>query len=92
MARRRSQTTCRYVRATLAVATADGHVPDTRRNEFGPRYCVSAGPGRSLAGGRYWVRTSDLFGVNEARYHCANRPCSSSVARRTEVETGFEPV
>ena len=22
---------------------------------------------------RYWVRTSDLFGVNEARYHCANR-------------------
>ncbi len=25
--------------------------------------------------GRYWVRTSDLFGVNEARYHCANRPC-----------------
>src|SRR5680860_905933 len=25
-------------------------------------------------GGRYWVRTSDLFGVNEARYHCANRP------------------
>src|SRR4051794_11365496 len=24
--------------------------------------------------GRYWVRTSDLFGVNEARYHCANRP------------------
>ena len=27
-----------------------------------------------LLGGRYWVRTSDLFGVNEARYHCANRP------------------
>ena len=27
-------------------------------------------------GGRYWVRTSDLFGVNEARYHCANRPKS----------------
>ena len=25
-------------------------------------------------GGRYWARTSDLFGVNEARYHCANRP------------------
>jgi hypothetical protein len=38
------------------------------------------GPPRSrsgtdhLLGGRYWVRTSDLFGVNEARYHCANRP------------------
>ena len=28
-------------------------------------------------GGRYWVRTSDLFGVNEARYHCANRPGAS---------------
>ena len=27
-----------------------------------------------MRGGRYWVRTSDLFGVNEARYHCANRP------------------
>ena len=27
-----------------------------------------------VLGGRYWVRTSDLFGVNEARYHCANRP------------------
>lgn len=33
-------------------------------------------PGRNgpFIGGRYWVRTSDLFGVNEARYHCANRP------------------
>jgi hypothetical protein len=28
----------------------------------------------NFLGGRYWVRTSDLFGVNEARYHCANRP------------------
>jgi hypothetical protein len=28
--------------------------------------------------GRYWVRTSDLFGVNEARYHCANRPLSDA--------------
>ena len=24
--------------------------------------------------GRYWFRTSDLFRVKEARYHCANRP------------------
>ena len=24
--------------------------------------------------GRYWVRTSDLFRVKEARYPCANRP------------------
>src|SRR4051794_17082587 len=29
---------------------------------------------RRVRGGRYWVRTSALFGVNEARYHCANRP------------------
>ena len=28
---------------------------------------------RKVEGGRYWVRTSDLFGVNEARYCCANR-------------------
>jgi hypothetical protein len=33
------------------------------------------GQGAGSCGGRYWVRTSDLFGVNEARYHCANRPC-----------------
>ena len=38
-------------------------------------------------GGRYWVRTSDLFRVREARYHCANRP-----ALKLEVKTGFEPV
>ena len=38
-------------------------------------------------GGRYWVRTSDLFRVREARYHCANRPFSW-----LEVKTGFEPV
>ena len=38
-------------------------------------------------GGRYWVRTSDLFRVREARYHCANRP-----ALVLEVKTGFEPV
>ena len=36
--------------------------------------------------GRHWVRTSDLFRVREARYHCASRP------RLFEVETGFEPV
>ena len=41
-------------------------------------------------GGRYWVRTSDLFRVKEARYHCANRPRDTQGAR--EVETGFEPV
>lgn len=35
-----------------------------------------------MAGGRYWVRTSDLFGVNEARYHCANRPRWTTVPHR----------
>ena len=29
---------------------------------------------QGFLGGRYWVRTSDLFRVKEARYHCANRP------------------
>ena len=38
------------------------------------------GVGRELCGGRYWVRTSDLFGVNEARYHCANRPRTATLA------------
>ena len=38
------------------------------------------GPGKHLCGGRYWVRTSDLFGVNEARYHCANRPRGLTIA------------
>jgi hypothetical protein len=33
-----------------------------------------SGSHRLLAGGRYWDRTSDLFGVNEARSRCANRP------------------
>src|SRR3954463_16555047 len=54
----------------------------------------------SLAGGRYWVRTSDLFRVREARYHCANRPFRPRPDRPpvdsplggAEVETGFEPV
>ncbi len=50
-----------------------------------------AGPERSdAAGGRYWVRTSDLFRVKEARYHCANRP--DVRVDEPEVETGFEPV
>ena len=29
---------------------------------------------RGFTCGRYWVRTSDLFRVREARYRCANRP------------------
>jgi hypothetical protein len=48
------------------------------------RVCSAPGRGRwycmkqvSLLGGRYWDRTSDLFRVREARYRCANRPCSS---------------
>ena len=32
-------------------------------------------------GGRWRFRTADLFGVNEARYHCANRPCSVQLYR-----------
>jgi hypothetical protein len=38
-------------------------------------------------GGRCWVRTSDLLGVNEARFHCANRPRGGG-GNRTRVQ-GF---
>ena len=37
-------------------------------------YCSLEGDG-----GRYWIRTSDLFGVNEARYRCAKRPLRHDV-------------
>ncbi len=40
--------------------------------------------------GRYWVRTSDLFRVKEARYPCANRPWSydNSMLIHTSAECG----
>lgn len=49
---------------------------------------------RALSGGRYWVRTSDLFRVKEARYPCANRPFGSSAHRSglEESYTGSEMV
>ncbi len=53
---------------------AHGTPPSERKS---PRP-VSAGRGPFRAGGRYWVRTSDLFRVKEARYRCANRPRSWS--------------
>ena len=40
----------------------------------GTRLVLGSRSDACFSGGRYWVRTSDLFGVNEARYHCANRP------------------
>ena len=49
-----------------------GHLPPVPSGEPHVRAVVSRPS--LLIGGRYWVRTSDLFGVNEARYHCANRP------------------
>ena len=45
----------------------DGHLTTEGGGFPGERH-------RLLAGGRYWDRTSDLFGVNEARSRCANRP------------------
>lgn len=48
------------------------HIRTSRAND---KDVVRSFGGKS--GGRYWVRTSDLFGVNEARYHCANRPGAS---------------
>ena len=59
------------------------------RTRQGPLTCAFAGQGPHRSGGRYWVRTSDLFRVREARYRCANRPKLSIC---TEVATGFEPV
>ncbi len=35
--------------------------------------------GKSGFGGRCWDRTSGLFDVNEARYHCAKRPFRSII-------------
>ena len=65
-------------RRTPSCATASGAGDKTARREAGerepPPSCGLAGQRRFWSGGRYWVRTSDLFGVNEARYHCANRP------------------
>ena len=46
----------------------------SRTSDAGAPAEPARGAGQDSAGGRYWVRTSDLFGVNEARYHCANRP------------------
>ncbi len=57
----------------------------------GPRLGHSRWSAAYYEGGRYWVRTSDLFRVKEARYHCANRP-GRVVLGGLEVETGFEPV
>ena len=45
-----------------------------RRLEAGGPTLVNRGVGDEW-NGRYWIRTSDLLGVNEARYRCAKRPC-----------------
>src|SRR3954453_254135 len=47
---------------------------NTRQRVTGGREARAGRPANRRKGGRYWVRTSALFGVNEARYHCANRP------------------
>ncbi len=40
--------------------------------------------------GRYWDRTSDLFRVREARYRCANRPCSVVALPARLIEEGAD--
>ena len=54
-------------------AAADDRGPSrrsaTQRDATNPRSSRSGTTWGSRAGGRYWVRTSDLFGVNEALYH-----------------------
>ena len=62
-----------------AVRTRTRGQPWIRRLQNRPlRECrtAPAGAGAVLVGGRYWDRTSDLFRVREARYRCANRPCT----------------
>src|SRR5215213_2339046 len=48
----------------MDVLTESGSCRDSARCGVKPGPCC----------GRYWVRTSDLFRVREARYRCANRP------------------
>lgn len=45
-----------------------------------------------IKGGRYWVRTSDPFGVNEVRYHCANRPACAANRDAETIATGPWPL
>ena len=46
----------------------------------------------SIACGRWRFRTADLFGVNEARYHCANRPSEEGVYRTLNDIANLAPV
>ena len=56
--------------STLALPDTAGELPGVARGgRDGP---LTGALTSGSSGGRYWVRTSDLFGVNEARYHCAN--------------------
>src|SRR5690625_962507 len=67
-------TRCRERRspgADVRIRTADPHLGKVML--FQLSYVRMTGM-RGARRGRYWVRTSDLFRVKEARYHCANRP------------------
>ena len=46
---------------------------------------------REKDGGRYWIRTSDLLGVNEVRYRCAKRPRKEEYVVVMVGEEGLEP-
>src|SRR3954447_10741169 len=46
-----------------------GPLVPTWGGQKGPPTCAFAGQRPHRDGGRYWVRTSDLLGVNEALYH-----------------------
>ncbi len=60
--------------------------------------CANCATSATIQCGRYWTRTSDLFRVKEARYHCANRPLRMYATdvqypRQSSVgDTGLEPV
>ena len=50
------------------------HAQCTENGKGRSGWCAPPGRNGLRVRGRYWDRTSDLFGVNEARYPCANRP------------------
>src|SRR5690606_8331970 len=77
-------------RSNGASSTPLSHIYRTGRSSTKSKRALT----RGFHGGRYWDRTSDLFRVREARYRCANRPCSvvRGLLPRCEVTTGFEPV
>jgi hypothetical protein len=54
-----------YPMVRRARRSASGQAPDATKGQAADLWLTWP----FVCGGRYWVRTSDLFGVNEALYH-----------------------